>query len=58
MAELPPLDGAVLPAGIRSRFVPGINGLRMHMLEAGFEFAGAALRTAPPRFPGIGLFLA
>ena len=26
-----------LPAGIRSRFVPDINGLTMHVLEAGFE---------------------
>jgi len=26
-----------LPSGIRSRFVPGINGLTMHVLEAGFE---------------------
>ncbi|NJO22844.1 MAG: alpha/beta hydrolase [Sphingomonadales bacterium] len=26
-----------LPAGIRSRFVDDINGLRMHVLEAGFE---------------------
>lgn len=26
-----------LPAGIRSRFVNNINGLKMHMLEAGFE---------------------
>jgi hypothetical protein len=25
-----------LPAGIRSRFVDGVNGLRMHVLEAGF----------------------
>jgi pimeloyl-ACP methyl ester carboxylesterase len=31
------LDSAVLPAGIRSRFVEGINGLRMHILEAGFD---------------------
>ncbi len=30
-----PLDTAVLPAGIRSRMVPGINGLTMHVLEAG-----------------------
>jgi pimeloyl-ACP methyl ester carboxylesterase len=29
-----------LPAGIRSRFVDGINGLRMHVLEAGFETKG------------------
>src|ERR1700760_2724820 len=26
-----------LPASIRSRYVDGINGLRMHVLEAGFE---------------------
>ena len=29
-----------LPPGIRSRFVDGVNGLRMHMLEAGFEAPG------------------
>jgi pimeloyl-ACP methyl ester carboxylesterase len=29
-----------LPASIRSRFVDGINGLRMHVLEAGFETSG------------------
>ena len=34
MNELAPLDSAVLPAGIRSRFVPDINGLRVHILEA------------------------
>ncbi len=28
---------APLPAGIRSRFVDGVNDLRMHVLEAGFE---------------------
>ena len=37
MMTLPPLDSAVLPAGIRSRFVRDINGLRVHILEAGFE---------------------
>jgi hypothetical protein len=26
-----------LPPGIRSRFVPNINDLTMHLLEAGFE---------------------
>ena len=36
MPELPPLDGAALPAGLRARFAPGVNGLRMHVLEAGF----------------------
>jgi pimeloyl-ACP methyl ester carboxylesterase len=34
---LPPLGTDVLPTGIRSRFVDGVNGLRMHVLEAGFE---------------------
>jgi pimeloyl-ACP methyl ester carboxylesterase len=31
---------APLPAGIRSRFVNDINGLTMHVLEAGFEAKG------------------
>lgn len=34
---LAPLEPGVLPSGIRSRFVEGINGIRMHVLEAGFE---------------------
>ena len=29
-----------LPSTIRSRFVEGVNGLRMHVLEAGFETRG------------------
>jgi pimeloyl-ACP methyl ester carboxylesterase len=29
-----------LPSSIRSRFVEGINGLRMHVLESGFESRG------------------
>jgi pimeloyl-ACP methyl ester carboxylesterase len=29
------LDGAVLPAGVRARMLDGINGLRVHVLEAG-----------------------
>jgi pimeloyl-ACP methyl ester carboxylesterase len=32
-----PLPASVLPAGVRSRFVENVNGLRMHVLEAGFE---------------------
>jgi pimeloyl-ACP methyl ester carboxylesterase len=32
-----PYSPAVLPAGIRSRFVEDVNGIRMHVLEAGFE---------------------
>lgn len=32
-----PFNKVALPPGIRSRFVEGINGLTMHILEAGFE---------------------
>jgi pimeloyl-ACP methyl ester carboxylesterase len=35
-----PLPSIPLPSGICSRFVDGINGLRMHVLEAGFETKG------------------
>jgi len=35
MAELDILTTAALPFGIRSRFVSDVNGLRIHMLEAG-----------------------
>jgi pimeloyl-ACP methyl ester carboxylesterase len=31
---------ALLPAGVRSRIVPGINGLAMHVLEAGHQNPG------------------
>jgi len=32
-----PLDATRLPTDVRSRVIPGINGLAMHILEAGFE---------------------
>jgi pimeloyl-ACP methyl ester carboxylesterase len=31
-----PYDSSILPPGIRSRFIDNRNGLRMHVLEAGF----------------------
>lgn len=40
MNEIGPLRRDALPSGIRSRFVEHINGLRMHVLEAGFEEQG------------------
>jgi pimeloyl-ACP methyl ester carboxylesterase len=48
-----PLDPATLPPGIRSRFVPEINGLRMHFLEAGFEPSGRPLVLLLHGFPEI-----
>jgi pimeloyl-ACP methyl ester carboxylesterase len=38
--KLESIDPIPLPPTIRSRFVENINGLRMHVLEAGFETKG------------------
>ena len=40
VAGLPPYGNSTLPFGIRSRIVTNINGLAMHVLEAGFETEG------------------
>jgi pimeloyl-ACP methyl ester carboxylesterase len=34
------LPSSVLPAGVRARILPGINGLDIHVLEAGYEGKG------------------
>jgi hypothetical protein len=39
-SKLPPYGNATLPPGIRSRIVDNVNGLAMHVLEAGFEPKG------------------
>src|ERR1700744_2644255 len=38
--DLPPYGNGTLPAGIRSRFVANVNGLSVHILEAGHETSG------------------
>src|SRR5437016_9113575 len=40
MTAQAPLDSSALPAGVRSRFVDDVNGLRVHLLEAGFDPPG------------------
>lgn len=35
-----PLPASVLPSGVRARILPGINGLDIHLLEAGFDSPG------------------
>jgi pimeloyl-ACP methyl ester carboxylesterase len=35
MSTLPSLDSTALPTGVKSRFIDDVNGLRMHILEAG-----------------------
>jgi pimeloyl-ACP methyl ester carboxylesterase len=42
-----------LPPGIRSRFVDNINGLRMHVLEAGFETKGRPCLLLLHGFPEL-----
>ncbi len=51
-------DGAdladrLLPEGIRSRFVEDVNGLRMHILEAGFAPAGRPCLLLLHGFPEL-----
>src|SRR5690606_13915853 len=53
MTRSPPLPPLPLPTGIRSRYVPGINGLTMHALEAGFEGAGRPLVLLLHGFPEL-----
>jgi pimeloyl-ACP methyl ester carboxylesterase len=42
-----------LPPGIRSRFVEDINGLRMHVLEAGYQTRGRACVLLLHGFPEL-----
>ena len=53
MTTLPPLPSETLPAGIRSRFIDGINGLSMHVLEAGFQAEGRPLVLLLHGFPEL-----
>ena len=40
ISRLPPYGNSTIPAGIRSRAVANVNGLAVHILEAGYETAG------------------
>jgi pimeloyl-ACP methyl ester carboxylesterase len=50
MTSLPDIP---LPPGIRSRYVEGANGLRMHVLEAGFETRGRPCLLLLHGFPEL-----
>src|SRR5690242_9666913 len=39
-SKLPPYGNATIPAGIRSRHIANVNGLTVHILEAGYETPG------------------
>jgi pimeloyl-ACP methyl ester carboxylesterase len=51
MTSLPDIP---LPASIRSRYVENINGLSMHVLEAGFETRGRPCLLLLHGFPELG----
>ncbi|SFO33308.1 alpha/beta hydrolase fold [Sphingomonas sp. OK281] len=48
-----PYGNGTLPAGIRSRMIRGVNGLDMHILEAGFEGSGRQLALLLHGFPDL-----
>jgi pimeloyl-ACP methyl ester carboxylesterase len=48
-----PFPSIPLPPGIRSRFVDNINGLTMHVLEAGFETRGRPCMLLLHGFPEL-----
>src|SRR5438045_777272 len=50
---LPPYGNSTLPAGIRSRRIANVNGLTVHVLEAGFETQGRPLVLLLHGFPEL-----
>jgi len=48
-----PLPAGLLPPGVRSRFVERVNGLRMHLLEAGHDRPGAPVVVLLHGFPEL-----
>ncbi len=53
MSDIESLPGALLPSGVRSRFVENVNGLRMHVLEAGWEAGDRPLVLLLHGFPEL-----
>src|SRR5262245_884665 len=53
VTKLPPYGSSTLPSGIRSRMVGGMNGLSMHILEAGFEEQGRPALLLLHGFPEL-----
>jgi pimeloyl-ACP methyl ester carboxylesterase len=52
-SKLPPYGNGTLPAGIRSRHIANVNGLDVHILEAGYETAGRPLILLMHGFPEL-----
>src|SRR5262249_40914245 len=53
LATLPPHGNGTLPPDIRSRIVAGVNGMSVHILEAGFEAPGRPALLLLHGFPEL-----
>src|SRR6266481_9497616 len=53
IASLPPYGNGTLAPGIRSRAVSNVNGMTVHVLEAGFERSGRPAVLLLHRFPEL-----
>ena len=51
--DLPPYGNGTLPAGVRARLIPNVNGLTVNILEAGFETPGRPLVLMLHGFPNL-----
>ena len=47
------LDASVLPVGVRSRLIDNVNGITVHILEAGFEVPGRPALLLLHGFPEL-----
>jgi pimeloyl-ACP methyl ester carboxylesterase len=52
-SKLPPYGNGTIPAGIRSRHIANVNGLTVHILEAGYETPGRPAVLLLHGFPEI-----
>jgi pimeloyl-ACP methyl ester carboxylesterase len=53
LSALPPYGNGTIPAGIRSRAIANVNGLTVHILEAGFERPGRPAILLMHGFPEL-----
>ena len=53
-STLPPYGNGTIPAGIRSRQIANVNGLTVHILEAGYETPGRPAVLLLHGFPELG----
>src|SRR5664279_782671 len=52
-SKLPPYGNGTLPPGIRSRQIANVNGMTVHILEAGYETPGRAAVLLLHGFPEL-----